>query len=246
MNVHFQCVIQVCRHECPQPTCDSDTSPDFLGNSRQEASQQEGDKKFANRKGDLYLPSSTQESSARSSILHATTVSSQSRQLNQTEASYGISGTGGMPRALNLNKLRRKREVGKESKTDVSTEKVIQVVAPGDVAFNLPLANGNSSPEGQLSEVVQRRLHYESGIICMSTTGFAAGLVFLILLLLLTCIITVFLLVRLRNLPSTNSKEHVVSLQCPNHPNSPCSCELSLLQPQYYLQVPALHLANIS
>ncbi|KAH9388618.1 hypothetical protein TYRP_007960 [Tyrophagus putrescentiae] len=251
MNVHFQCVIQVCRHECPQPTCDSDTSPDFLGNSRAE-SHLDGDKKFANRKGDL-LPSSSstrQSSSARSSsTIHTTTVASslQSGQPNQTEPSYGISGTGGMPRALNLNKLRRRREVNKtDSQTDVSTEKVIQVVAPGDVAFNLPLANGN----GGSGEVVQRRLHYDTGnVICMSTTGFAAGLVFLILLLLLTCIITVFLLIRLRNtLPSSStvSKEHVVSLQCPNHPNSPCSCELSLLQPQYYLQVPAVHLANIS
>lgn len=242
--MHFQCVIQVCRHECPQPTCDSDTSPDFLGNSRQETSQQEGDKKFANRKGDLYLASSTHESSSRRTVLSTTTVSSQSSQLNQSEPSYGISATGGMPRALNLNKLRRKREVSKDSKTDVSTEKVIQVVAPGDVAFTLPLATANS-PDGQSTEVVQRRVHYESGnVICMSTTGFAAGLVFLILLLLLTCIITVFLLVRLRNLPNTSSKEHVVSLQCPNHPNSPCSCEISLLQPQYYLHVPAIHLES--
>lgn len=206
----------------------------------------EGDKKFLNRIGDL-MPSSVEPSTARSPVVQVSTSTGQrSAEPNQTTIGYGVSGTGGMPRALNLSKLRRKREVGKEPKTDVSTEKIIQVVAPGDVAFTLPLANGNYA-EGASPEVVQRRLHYEEGnIICLSTSGFAAGLVFLLLLLLLTCIITVFLLIRLRNLPGTHSKEHVVNLQCPNHPNGPCSCELSLVQPQYYLQIPALHLANIS
>ena len=238
LQVHFQCVIQVCRHECPQPTCESESSNDFMANS-------DGDKKFNNRMGNL-LPGATHQSTARSTVVHATSVTSQPNiESNQTVSSYGISGTGGMPRALNLNKLRRKREMNKEQKTDVSTQKVIQVVAPGDVAFNLPLTNGNG-PDGQSQDVVQRRLYMEEGnVICMSTTGFAAGLVFLILLLLLTCIITIFLIIRLRNLPTTNSKEQVLNLHCPNHPNTPCSCELSLVQPQYYLQIPAIQFANM-
>ena len=239
MNVHFQCVIQVCRHECPQPSCETDTSTDFMANSRE--LKLEGDKKFVNRIGDL-IPSSSTENSANRTTVFLPVTSQRVFRHNQTEAHYAINETGGMPRSLNLNKLRRRRELSTAPKTDISTQKIIQVVAPGDVAFTLPLS---SQQENFSNDIVQKRFDYENGnIICMSTSGFTAGLVFLILLLLLTCIITVFLIIRLRNLPL--SEKQANHYHCPNHPNVACSCEISVVQPQYYLQIPSVHLSNIS
>ena len=214
-----------------------------MANSRE--SPLDNNKKFINRIGEL---SSTQHSTARSSTLNTVQTTSLatsqngSTQSNLTGPNYAIHSTGGMPRSLNLNKLRRRREVNKEaSKTDVSTQKVIQVVAPGDVAFSLPLSGAQDGP---LADVVQQRLYHESGnIICLTTTSLAAGIVFVVLVLLCICI-TVFLVIRLRNMP-LNSK-NAVTYHCPKHPNAPCSCEVSLVQPQYYLQIPAVHLANIS
>lgn len=185
-------------------------------------------------------PTVTTPSANRSSTVHRPGSSQRTPTTahNLTQANYTIGGTGGMPRSLNLSKLRRRRGLDKAPNTEISTQKVIQVVAPGDVAFNLPL----SSVEGQTGEVVQKRL--EGGnVFCMSTSGFAAGLVLLVLLLLLTSIVTVFLIIRLRSLPL--SKEPV-NYHCPNHPDAACSCELSLVQAQYYLQIPAVHLTNIS
>lgn len=242
MNVHFQCVIQVCRFDCPQPTCENDASNDF---ALKDSSTSE-DKKFLNRIGEISL--TTASSNVRSGM-NPTTPNSRlyfpashlnARQNSSKSSSYTINSIGGMPRSLNLNKLRRRRDLNKQSKTDISTQKVIQVVAPGDVAFNLPLSNQDSQ-----SKDVEKRFSENSNMICMPTRGFVAGLVLLVLLLLITCIITIFLVIRLKNIMHI-SKEKSVNYQCPKHPNSPCSCEIAVVQPQYYLQIQPGHLANIS
>jgi hypothetical protein len=89
--------------------------------------------------------------------------------------------------------------------TDISTERIIQVVAPGDVAFNL---NGASSSG---KEAVDRDdegvvvssssgLDLDSGkSICMSLPGFAAGLVMLLLVLVVAALVAAFMFLRIRS-----------------------------------------------
>jgi len=74
--------------------------------------------------------------------------------------------------------------------TDVPTTRVIQVVAPGDVAFNLNSANE--------TVVVSDILLDDGSNICMSTTGFAAGLIMLLLVLTVACLVACFLYTRVR------------------------------------------------
>lgn len=215
MSVHFQCVIQVCRHECPPPACENDMS---LANDLPELAI-DTDRKFSNRLGDIPLSQVTVASTNLSE--HAT---------NHSPVAYAIHSTGGMPRALDLNKLRRKRDV---PRTDVNTQKVIQVVAPGDVAFNLPLYSQNTHEMSTKIDLSQEQ------VICMSTAGFAVGLAIMLLMLIVTCIVTVFLVIKLRKL-SVLKKDTSLPLnyQCTNHPTEPCSCSTPIAASTYYLQVP--------
>lgn len=81
--------------------------------------------------------------------------------------------------------------------TDVPTTRVIQVVAPGDVAFNLNSANE--------TVVVSDILLDDGSNICMSTTGFAAGLIMLLLVLTVACLVACFLYTRVRAFNSKGS-----------------------------------------
>lgn len=102
-----------------------------------------------------------------------------------------------------LNNVRRRRSAvvrlykrAAQEMTDVNTERVIQVVAPGDVAFNLNTAN---------ETVVVSELQTDPSHICMSTVGFAAGLIMLLLVLTVACIVACFLYTRVRAFNYKNS-----------------------------------------
>lgn len=77
----------------------------------------------------------------------------------------------------------------KIDQTEVGLNKIIQVVAAGDLAFNLQ--QNESVPV--LSEE-----RMESDIICMSLIGFTASLVILIAVLIISCLVSVFLCLRHR------------------------------------------------
>lgn len=86
--------------------------------------------------------------------------------------------------------IRRRRETPAEDEmTDINTERIIQVVAPGDLAFNLNTPNETVVIASSLGE---------GSHICMSTTGFAAGLIMLLLVLTIACLVACFLYTRVR------------------------------------------------
>ncbi|XP_015923100.1 uncharacterized protein [Parasteatoda tepidariorum] len=215
MNVHFQCVIQVCRYECPVPQCAGDLGAGYLPAPR--------DPSYTENKVVSYSGPEGHPDSNHQALLGATDHDGSlghgsldhhgdpslvgnkdyapvffNRQGEQVPAKgnnvhigsgYGVAGTGGTPRALKDHN--RKRRQTKEQMTDISTQKVIQVVAPGDVAFSLP------SDE---KETVVYASRAEGEGVCMSIPSFAVGLVFLLLLLAISTLVAGFLFMRVKHL----------------------------------------------
>jgi len=199
MNVHFQCVIQVCRNSCPEPTCDG-------GKGGAAAQRPAGDLSYAastnsaaavgNAGVDPRIPVAI-NSGARAPQNVYTNVKregvaaeTQPEEAEEEERLYL-----GRPRMVNLNATtsdggRRKRDVVLEM-TDVSTTRLIQVVAPGDVAFTL-------NPNQNETVVVQNLRDLDANNICLSVPSFVGGLTMLLLVLIIACMVAVFLLLRVR------------------------------------------------
>lgn len=77
--------------------------------------------------------------------------------------------------------------------TDVNTERIIQVVAPGDVNFALNSAANNETV------VIQSQRTVDPETICMSVPSFVGGLVMLLLVLAVASLVAAFLFVRVRH-----------------------------------------------
>ncbi len=82
----------------------------------------------------------------------------------------------------------------KHDSTQVGLNRIIQVVSAGDLSFTL---QNETLP--LFSETRD-----ESDIICMSLVGFTASLVILVVILLISCLFSVFLCLRQRSLESSN------------------------------------------
>ncbi|XP_037790172.1 uncharacterized protein LOC119585576 [Penaeus monodon] len=230
MNVHFQCVIQVCRYSCPEPQCDGGAPPQALGYQAAGSEQvpvglPDPRRPNIDLSGNVAPPQSAQrksgdnegillDSDASDEIPVPVSIPIQEERLSFPVRKYpnvNRQGTpldvAGRPRSINLDedeedfeeqegeeRVRRSavlhvyRRAAQEM-TDVSTARVIQVVAPGDVAFNLNSANETVV----VSEPVD-----DASNICMSATGFAAGLVMLLLVLTIACLVACFLYTRVR------------------------------------------------
>lgn len=219
MNVHFQCVIQVCRHECPEPACDGSREVDgytpatrdtdsrlvAVGNRMTAQSSRvpvyrppphtssafPPVTQFMHRSGDLSSPSPTL----------STSTPAPHQKADQRKANdYTILRTGGMPRALSLKRRRREDEtIRNEEMTEIRThEKVIQVVAPGDMAFSLNAVDVEEEPPS--SSLSVNRQAFEDNSVCISTASVVAGVVMLLLLLTISCLVSGFLYIRMRQM----------------------------------------------
>ncbi|KAM7305592.1 uncharacterized protein LOC8036808 [Ixodes scapularis] len=223
MNVHFQCVIQVCRYECPEPKCEGDAA---LGGHYLPAPR-DPSHAYSEQKAHFLKPSESQKQSISVSKKQTTvTVTPEpsppkenlppvfyNRQGEQLPSDndvvnpntgYAIASTGGMPRSHDV----RKREVA--DATNIQTQKVIQVVAPGDVAFNLPTGENDT-----MVDVYSSRTASADGNICISLPGFAAGLIVLLLLLIVSSLVASFLFIRVRHIANTKNHEQVISYDTP-------------------------------
>lgn len=72
--------------------------------------------------------------------------------------------------------------------TEIGLNRVIRVVSTGDLAFGEPPASETNTPEFQSYE--------KDDVICMSTPGFAASLVVLLAILVISCLVASFLCLR--------------------------------------------------
>ncbi|XP_050712868.1 uncharacterized protein LOC126996453 isoform X2 [Eriocheir sinensis] len=227
MNVHFQCVIQVCRYNCPEPQCGG------IGIGYQGAGSETHTRVVAPNP-DPRLPAHASALTAQSkegisegesvdtdrAIPVPLNVPLQGNNVNlplkpeypKVNRQGSATDIAGRPRALNHDDIdipeagRTRRSASShvyrraaQEMTDVSTARVIQVVAPGDVAFNLNAANE--------TVVFSEPLDNQSNI-CMSATGFTAGLVMMLLVLTIACLVACFLYTRVR---AFNAKGNVTT-----------------------------------
>ncbi|XP_076333547.1 uncharacterized protein LOC143237814 [Tachypleus tridentatus] len=95
-----------------------------------------------------------------------------------------------LPGYLPVGRPREERDVRFDEMTEVGLNKTIRVISTGDLAFNLK--------ENDITPVHITQENDESAVICMSTPGFAASLVVLLAILVISSIISAFLCLRQR------------------------------------------------
>lgn len=251
MNVFFQCIIQVCRHQCPEPNCGGEEFGDprlAASAHRDELSVSSASSSSSHHAVKAHLPPQPPQPPQPQNyqppgskfpahgpphqaniVPHPPIRAPFPLPLNPGYTSVGrdgvanvtgsySAGSGGMngrPRAADLNKptnlsvgdprrLRRgiaappaededsdATSTDKEKLAVPTAAKMIRVVAPGDVAFNLGTGNetvviANSSVDGEKSS------------ICMTMPSFVAGLVILLSILVVACLVASFLFIRMR------------------------------------------------
>lgn len=81
---------------------------------------------------------------------------------------------------------------------DVGVQKVIQVVSSGDLTFAIK-ENENETTVDLFPPVTTQSLTEDQGYICMSTPAFAATLVILLAILVISCLLSAFLCLRHRS-----------------------------------------------
>jgi len=92
---------------------------------------------------------------------------------------------------------RSRRDVSTEDMGDIGVEKVIQVVSSGDLTFDIK--EGGNDTVVDVYPTVAHSLHEEQGYICMSTPAFAATLIILLAILIISCFLSAFLCLRHRS-----------------------------------------------
>ena len=202
MNVHFQCVIQVCRNQCPEPKCDAGGPlgiPGDLGYAASNSKTVGVDPRVPSTAGPAAAPNS------RSGPQSYPTVNRDGVAADGDSSSDRLSP--GKPRMVDLAnataKTRTRRSPDEEpvilhvykrdaqDMTDVPTTRIIQVVAPGDVAFTL-------NPNQNETVVVQNLTDMDGNHICLSVPSFVGGLTMMLLVLIIASMVAIFLLLRVR------------------------------------------------
>lgn len=116
---------------------------------------------------------------------------------------------------LAQRKRDERRYVGRRARStdpekEIGLNRVIRVVSSGDLTFPIDAKNGT-----QETMVFPLR---EEGLICMTTPGFAATLIVLLGILIVSCLLSAFLCVRLRpfSFGGPSEKEQAVAFTNPN------------------------------
>lgn len=192
MEVHFQCTIQICRYQCPDQ-CSSE--PAGVGPG----------------------------------LLHGlhTGLLDLHHAGAAPENAYGpppppplpleayLHGPGG-GRPRDERRVRRTRATDPEK--EVGVNRVIRVVSTGDLTFSLD-ENGNATAPTMVFPA-KEEASLSQGLICMTTPGFAATLVVLLAILVVSCLMSAFLCIRLRPFSSNQDKNLAAAYTNPVMPPS--------------------------
>lgn len=149
---------------------------------------------------------------SKTSDLHQSLIQRQFASLlsNAKPRSLKLENTGNYTGSQNLTaKLIEKGQIKLRSRRhiqfkNVQTEKTIQVVAPGDVAFAADIA---VPLENSIDELIPEELRSRS--VCLSTVGFASGLLVLLSLLVVSSLVATFLYLRIRQISASFRKQYV-------------------------------------
>uniref|UniRef100_A0A0P5KYS3 Zona pellucida domain-containing protein n=1 Tax=Daphnia magna TaxID=35525 RepID=A0A0P5KYS3_9CRUS len=202
MNVHFQCVIQVCRNQCPEPKCDAGAGglPGDLGYAASSSKVVGVDPRVPGGPGGAAPPQSLPvnrggpQPNYKNVNRAGEADESESRQFLGKPRMVSANATDGIRSRRSADEQPTILHVYKrdaQDMTDVPTTRFIQVVAPGDVAFTL-------NPNQNETVVVQNLTDMDGNHICLSVPSFVGGLTMLLLVLIIACMVAVFLLLRVR------------------------------------------------
>jgi len=108
---------------------------------------------------------------------------------------------------------RQRRDTSSDPEKEVGVNRVIRVVSTGDLTFSLDDNANSSAPTmvfpGRSDDPTV------TGLICMTTPGFAATLIVLLAILIISCLMSAFLCVRLRPF-ATSDKNLAASFTNPS------------------------------
>lgn len=187
MDVHFQCTIQICRYQCPEQCA----QPIEAGPAR-----------------------------------GAETLISES--LQKPQASYVQGGRPRLERAVAFRLRRRSnvresgvgeaiplkaKSIGVDGNIKVFcfvTATTMKVVSTGDLAFNLD-GTGNGGGFNGNGSVSATKVYPimgvdNSSLICISTSSFTATVIFLLAILVISCMVSTFIYIRNRSIYTSSSK----------------------------------------
>lgn len=103
---------------------------------------------------------------------------------------------------------RVKRAVEETPETEVGVKRIIRVVSTGDLTFSLDENTTTTAPTmvfpGATTTNDSQVVAAANSLICMSTPGFAATLVVLLAIMIISCLMSAFLCVKLK--PFTHKK----------------------------------------
>ncbi|XP_067009118.2 uncharacterized protein dy, partial [Anabrus simplex] len=102
---------------------------------------------------------------------------------------------------------RQRRETAPDPEKEVGVNRVIRVVSTGDLTFSLDDNTNSTAPTMVFPARSEDAVM--AGMICMTTPGFAATLVVLLAILIISCLLSAFLCVRLR--PFATSDKNVAA-----------------------------------
>ena len=183
MQVHFQCTIQICRYQCPDQ-CGSSSSSS--GGYKAPVVTSSGGDSY----GSPQAPVQTSYNGKRS----------KRETIEETPAEVtSIEENEDMPATEDVQEEVADQELSDDTieidLSDVGVEKVIQVVSSGDLTFAIK----EQESDDEYSPVTQSLTSDEQGYICMSTPAFAATLVILLAILVVSCLLSAFLCLRHRS-----------------------------------------------
>ncbi|XP_017886551.1 uncharacterized protein LOC108628859 [Ceratina calcarata] len=183
MNVHFQCVIQVCRYNCPEPKCGH---PGLEYGAPATGLTQEYGTPVHQSLGPEYGAPPVPEYGVPPGF---------------ADPRHPSGPAGNIYRTVTLVSSHVYKRAAQEM-TDVNTSRTIQVVAPGDVNFAL----GTTNSSNDTTVVIQNAsASADPETICMSLPGFVGGLVMLLLVVVVASLVAAFLFVRVRAVDRKNA-----------------------------------------
>ena len=250
MEVHFQCTIQTCRHQCPEQCA---AGPNVIGGSGGGSAGSAPGEAYSEStiSGTFNIHSGGQNgavSAGPSDSVHLRKYGSPplSRERRDTSNSEDNAGSKhhhiNTRRWLNGSHYHHNSNQIKPLTQSVGLNRIIQVVSTGDLAFAVQQQQQQQQPredgdEPQASQLT--RLDLTNNQICMSSYNFVLALVMLVLILLCSCMLAISLYVRQRSLlasglgyklsSSSSSSSASSSLSTPSSQSSRRSSTLNKL-----------------
>lgn len=256
MEVHFQCTIQICRHQCPEQ-CSSASANTIGGSNGESYSESTISGTFNIGQGGGASSSSSQAGSSPdgSSAVHLRKygASSSAAGALSRERRDLHSQAGWLSSANNGSHIGRHHQFSVKPMTQtVGVNRIIQVVSTGDLAFAIQQqqaqqVNGSFEGSQQLSDSTASQLTKLdlTNQICMSSYNFVLSLVVLVLILLCSCLVAISLYLRQRSLAKRSSKLLVpTTSSCPSSAASTLRHHVPSSQQQQQQHLYAHHTHN--